>query len=86
MTYLIEWHPNAKKFLMKLPKNTGSRILKKFSIIAEEPFRYLEHYEGQNFYKLRIGDYRALIDVDFNKWVLKVQVLGHRKNVYERLK
>ena len=43
------------------------RIKKKlFSIKKENPFNYLEYFEG-DYYKLRIGDYRALIDVDFEK-------------------
>ena len=42
---------------------------KKLEEIKENPFRYLEHYEGI-YYKLRIGDYRALIDMDFKKKIL----------------
>lgn len=46
-----------------------------------EPFRFLEHFEG-NGYKFRIGDYRALIDVDFEKKILKVRVFDKRERIY----
>lgn len=86
MIYVIRWHPNAEAFLKKLPAEIARRIVRKLDRVAHVPFRFLEHYEGQDFYKLRIGDYRALIDVDMENKILFVQVVGHRKNIYERLK
>jgi len=41
----------------------------------------LEHYEGQG-YKLRIGDYRALIDVDNQRKILFVRVFDKRGRIY----
>ncbi len=51
---------------------------------CENPFHYLEHYEGKDYYKFRIGDYRALIDVDFQNKSLKVQVLDKRGRIYKQ--
>ena len=45
---------------------------------------YLEHYEKANVYKLRIGDYRALIDVDKSRKILFVQVIDKRSRIYKR--
>ena len=61
-----------------------SNILRKVDSIKSEPFQFLEHYEGEDVYKLRVGDYRALIDVDSSNKILKIQVVGHRKKVYKR--
>jgi mRNA-degrading endonuclease RelE of RelBE toxin-antitoxin system len=36
----------------------------KLQALKVDPYRYLEHHEGSDFYKLRVGDYRALLDVD----------------------
>ncbi len=60
MSFSIEWDDNALDFIRKLPKNISERIIDKVDSIKEYPFRFLEHYEGK-YYKLRIGDYRALI-------------------------
>jgi len=65
MTYTIKWNPKPYKFLEKLPKEITLRILDKVEKIKDDPFHYLEHYEGADVYKLRVGDYRLLIDVDF---------------------
>lgn len=83
MSYSIEWKPKPFKFLEKLPKELALRILNKLDEVKENPFRYLEHYEG-DYYKLRIGDYRALIDIDFKDKVLIIQVFDKRGRVYKR--
>jgi len=83
MTYLIKWSPQALRFFEKLPKQNSERILKKLEDVKEDPFRFLEHYEG-GYYKLRIGDYRFLIDIDFDRKVLWIRVLDKRGRVYKR--
>ena len=65
----------------KLPQHVSKRILEKFDEIIIDPFRYLEHFEGVG-YKLRIGEYRALIDVDLQNNILKVRVFDKRGRIY----
>jgi len=84
MTYTIKWNPKPYKFLEKLPKEITLRILDKVEKIKDDPFHYLEHYEGADVYKLRVGDYRLLIDVDFPNKILKIRVLDHRSRIYEK--
>jgi len=85
MSYYVNWDPNVREHLRKLPVNVSARIIKKVKEMKDDPFHYLEHYEGGDVYKLRIGDYRALIDVDFLNQILKVRVVGHRRNIYKGL-
>jgi len=86
MAFKIEWSQLAEKELSKLPKEIASRIVRKVDSIKENPFHFLEHYEGEKVYKLRVGDYRILIDVDFSNKILKIQVIGPRYNIYKRFK
>jgi mRNA interferase RelE/StbE len=83
MNFSVSWNLKSKKFLRKLPKEISKRIVLKVKFIRNDPFYYLEHYEGDDFYKLRVGDYRLLIDVDHSNKILKVQVVGHRKDIYQ---
>ena len=83
MTYSVKLSKNAEKFLDKLPKNIALRILNKLEEIKGNPFHYLEHYEGEG-YKLRFGDYRALIDVDFDKKILFIRIIDKRGRIYKR--
>ncbi|HLD57304.1 MAG TPA: type II toxin-antitoxin system RelE/ParE family toxin [archaeon] len=77
-------HPNVDKFLNGLDSNIRERIKNKLRELKEDPFRFLEHFEGSDYYKLRVGDYRALIDIDFQNKLLKVQILDHRGKIYKR--
>ena len=81
MIYSIEWNPGS---LDRIPSEMLPRIVKKIESICDDPFHFLEHYEGAEIYKLRIGDYRALIDIDFTLKKLKVRIVDHRSRVYKR--
>ena len=83
MSFSIDWDEKALSFLGKLPRNISERIFNKVESIKDNPFHFLEHYEGK-YYKLRIGDYRALIDIDFDKKILIVQVVDKRGRIYKR--
>ena len=83
MSYKVKLHPNVVKFLIKLPEDISQRIKNKLKEIKENPFHYLEHYEREDVYKLRIGNYRALIDVDISRKILFVRVLDKRDRIYK---
>ena len=84
MSYKIEIGPKAKKDFDKLPKEVALKVTKKLHQLKENPFRYLEHFAGGG-YKLRIGSYRALIDVNFITTTLIVRILDKRGRIYKRL-
>lgn len=83
MSYEISWHSKAAKYVESLPKHLSRRILDKLEEVAKDPFRYVDHFEGA-YYKLRIGEYRALLEIDFTRRVLWVMVFDKRERVYER--
>ena len=85
MSYEVKLHPKVYKFIDKCENQLSERIKNKLKLLKDEPFRYLEHYEGKDFYKLRIGDYRALIDVDTSRKIIFVRVLDHRSRIYKNV-
>ena len=84
MKYQVKLHPNVQKFLNKCETELNERIRKKLRILKEDPFVHLEHYEGDDCYKFRIGDYRALVDVDQTRNIVWIRVLDHRGRIYKR--
>lgn len=84
MTYAIEWHPRALKKLGYLPRHSIQRIFSKLDIIAEEPFRYAEHFEGVAVQKVRIGIYRLLVNIDTVESVILIRVFDKRGRIYKR--
>jgi mRNA interferase RelE/StbE len=83
MTFTIRWSRQAERFLGKLPRQIAHRIVAKVNTIRDDPFRFLEHYEGAAIFKLRIGNYRLLMDVDLKTSTISVRLLGHRRNIYK---
>ena len=76
---------DVQDFLRKQDKFIEERLRRGLEKLkCENPFHFLEHYEGRDYYKFRIGDYRALIDVDFQNKALKVQVLDKRGRIYKQ--
>lgn len=85
MLYTILLHPKVEKFLKSCDQRLSERVRSKLKMLADDPFRFLEHVVGQDFFKLRIGDYRALVDVDQSRKIVFVRVLDHRSTVYKRM-
>lgn len=78
---------DVQDFLKKQDAHIEERLRKGLEKLkTENPFHYLEHHhhESQNYYKYRIGNYRALIEADFENKILKIQVLDHRRVIYKR--
>lgn len=82
--FKLEYSSQSKKFLKNLDMQFVKRIIDKLEEVSKNPFHYLEHLEGNNYYKLRIGSYRALIDIDFERKILFVQVLDKRSRIYKK--
>lgn len=76
--------PNAKKDLKKLPKNIVDIILKKIYSIKDNPLRYIERLKQSHLWKLRIGDYRAILQINTKENIINVLKIGHRKEIYKK--
>ena len=78
----IELTDTSKKFLKKLPKKEAELILKRIYSIRENPYRFLKKLQGDKLWRLRVGNYRAIIDVIISINKIIVVRIGHRKNIY----
>lgn len=76
--------PAAKKDLRKLPHNAAGIILKKIYSIKDNPLSYIERLKGSDLWKLRVGDYRAIMLVNTGDKKINVLKIGHRRDVYKR--
>jgi len=81
LAFVVRWSKQAERFLGKLPRQIARRIVGKVNSITIHPFHFLEHHHGSDFFKLRVGSYRLLVDVDLKANVISVRVLGHRRDI-----
>jgi mRNA interferase RelE/StbE len=81
--YSIQIEKNAEKFLKKLDKKDSELILNKIYSIRNNPFRYLKRLQGEKLWRLRIMNYRAIVDVLISANKIIVLRIGYRKNIYD---
>ena len=81
--YSIQIEKNAEDFLKKLQKKDAEMILNKIYSIRENPYRFLKRLQGEKLWRLRIGDYRAKVDIIISMNKIIVIRIGHRKNIYD---
>jgi mRNA interferase RelE/StbE len=79
----VVFSKNALEQLNKFPQEIKERIWNKIQQCKENPFHFIEHLEEINGFKLRVGDYRVILDVNNSTNVITVLKIGHRHNVYE---
>ena len=82
--YKIVLSSTSEKFLRKLPKKQAEIILTKLYSIRFEPFRYIARLKGTKLWKLRMGSYRAELDIIIKSQTIFVVRAGHRRNVYKQ--
>jgi len=84
LLYEIVFSQKAKKQLFKLERSIQERIISALERIRIRPESYITKLVGDPGYKLRVGDYRVIMDIDKSKLLVLVIKIGHRKNIYEK--
>ncbi len=84
MMYEVVISETAERQLKKLERNIQDRILSTLERIKIRPEHFVERLVESGLYKLRIGDYRAILNLDKNKFLISVLKVGHRKNIYDK--
>ena len=84
MTYEVLFSDLALKQLKKLDEDIRRRIIATLERIRIRPEAYLRKLVGDDGYRLRVGDYRVIVDLDKEKLIILVLRIGHRRNVYEQ--
>lgn len=84
--YQVEFRPRAVQDFEKLDQVVAARLLKKLRWLAEnfesiKPESLTGPFSG--LLKLRVGDYRVIYQANRENKVLIVQLLGHRREVYD---
>ena len=83
MTYELIFSDAALKQLKKLEKSTQERIISTLERIRIRPQSYVTKLVGDSVYRLRVGDYRVILDIDEGVFVVLVIKVGHRKKIYK---
>lgn len=80
----VEYTDQAIGHLESLDPPVADRVMNKIDEATEWTEYRLEKLSGYPYYKIRAGDYRAIITWERKRDRLIVEAVGHRRNVYDR--
>lgn len=89
MNWKTTYTEKALKDLSNLPKKVGQRVFDKIEFFAKQsdPLVFAKNLKNSDFghYRFRIGDYRAIFDIDEKGEIkiLLILTIKHRKDVYK---
>ena len=81
----VEYSNQALKFFKRIDKTLADRILKNIEELRNNPFpletKKVQGYK-EDVYRVRVGNYRVLYEIDKSKNLLGVVKIDHRGQVY----
>jgi mRNA interferase RelE/StbE len=83
LTFKVFLHPKAAKALEKMDAADRARIKTALKELAGSPEKAGKQLKLSDFYSLRIGDYRAIYEINNDQNQVIVLFVGHRRNVYD---
>lgn len=76
-------HPDVEEKLESYQNDLEGRIREKLEDAGRNPGHYLKPLSGRSEYRLRVGDYRAIIEWDKQRDELRVLELDKRDRIYD---
>ncbi|MGA1860481.1 type II toxin-antitoxin system RelE/ParE family toxin [Azospirillum sp. 11R-A] len=83
--YAIRYTAAALKALRRMPRNVADLIRQKVQDVAADPTtaRNVKKLKGRDGYRLRVGDWRVVYDIEDGVLVLIVIDVGPRGGIYD---
>lgn len=87
MKYQVDFTRQSRKQLDQLPIPVKKRILKRLLALEDHPqSSSAKKLSGQEeIWRLRVGDYRVIYEIQGERLVVLVLRVGHRREVYRGL-
>ncbi len=83
MSYTINIKRSAEKELNALPPRVYNRVAARLLALEDNPRPAgIKKLQGEESYRLRIGDYRILFMIDDHQQHITIYAIGHRREVY----
>jgi mRNA interferase RelE/StbE len=84
MKYTILIERYAQKQIMKLDKKVIPVIKSAIASLADNPRPHgYKKLKGEDAYRIRVGDYRVIYEINDNTIIVTVVSVGHRKDIYK---
>jgi len=84
--YKIWWKHSAEKDLRIIDRQHIPHLIKAVESLSEDsfPVRHRKLHGTNASYRIRVGDYRVVYQIDLEKKLITVYHIRHRKDIYRR--
>ena len=84
-TLLIE--RDAEKGFKRIPKNISNKLITKIKSLKDnpKPGGCRKITGSENDYRVRVGDYRVIYEINENNKQVIILAVGHRKDIYKNI-
>jgi len=84
--YKVQWKHSAEQDLRNIDRQQIPRVVKSVETLAENPFplQYRKLRGAKQLYRIRVGDYRVVYQVNTKSKIVTIYYVRHRKEVYRR--
>jgi mRNA interferase RelE/StbE len=85
-SYEILWKRSAERDLRNLERVQIPRIIKVIEALANNPFpsQCIKLHDTKKIYRLRVGSFRIIYQVDTKTKIILIYYIRHRKDVYRK--
>lgn len=84
MAWEVIWSEKSVKQLERIDKKSAQKIYDSVLDCVEDPFRAVIRLTNSPFYRLRVGNYRVILDLQQSKMIIFVVETDHRGKIYKR--
>ena len=82
--YQLQISNRANKALEKLPDEIYLRLIEAIKSLADNPRPFgCKKLKGRKGYRIRIGDYRVVYEINEGVLVVLIIDVGHRREIYD---
>jgi mRNA interferase RelE/StbE len=84
MTWQVIWSEKSVKQLGKIDKKNAQKIYDSVLDCVEDPFRVVIRLTNSQFFRLRVENYRVILDLQQSKMIIFVVEVDHRGKIYKK--
>jgi mRNA interferase RelE/StbE len=82
MRYTVIISDDARRELARLDRSVARRIIARIEDLAEDPLRKLSRLVNSPLYRLRVGDWRVIVEVEEREVRVIAIKVAHRRSIY----
>ena len=86
-SYSVVFQPSVHKDLRRLPQAVVARVMTRIEGLAADPLppRVVKLSDAERLYRIRVGDYRIVYEVDAEARRVTIHYVRHRRDVYRAI-